>query len=257
MRAPNPAALGLLALACSSPLEVRVAAPAAPMPPEGPAAPAPPEPSPPVVGSLAATPLAGPFAGRDEACAALGKAAGVAKPSCRGSAVKLGPGAPFAEAELLLVMDAGNPDPRLRDAGATHLAVRVAEGWFAASDPLDQVNSGAGRTFIPTLTPMDALVARHPGAPARVVVRARDETGSICNVCDPPARDRRVHVRVRQRAAVCSTIAGGRPACTPAVELHEQAVVTLSGRDVLAFTQPETTADGAKLAPRGAYPVTF
>jgi hypothetical protein len=222
-----------------------------------PATPALPKPTPPLLGTLAAVPLDGPFASRDAVCAALGKAASVARPSCRGAAITLGgAGAPFAEAELLLVRDAGNPDPRLGDAGATHLAVRTAGGWFSTKDPIDQANAGAGRTFLPTLTPMDAEIMLHPGAPARVLVRARDVTESVCNVCEPPDRDKRTPVRVRQRALVCSTVAG-RPVCTPAIELHEQAIAALSEADVLTFTQIETTADGAKLPPRGAYQVKF
>lgn len=213
--------------------------------------------------SVAAVALTGPQASRGEACTArapqIAGNFGWTKTTCDWTPIPFRPGAPFAGADVMLLKQASPSDPRLADTGAFLVAVHTGSGWYTTADVVDAVNSGAGHTYVVSVSPLGADVVRHPGgAASRVVLRLLDVTESICNLCPPgPERDKRTPVKTRQRILVCVDHPQAAPVCTPPIELHEQAKVTLSTGDVLSVTQPATSADGATFPTSAAYAITF
>jgi hypothetical protein len=235
MRTPLVITLTLLTAACSAEAEVGKGPQT---PAQSPPIASSPPPSPKPAQSLAATPLGGPYAGRDAACTALtnwvATALGWKGATCAESPVDLGAGAPFAAA-LLRVAEQPPSDPRTAGSGVWYMAIHRGDVWFTVPAPLDKINSGAGHTYLPAITPAQAAVVAHAGAP-RVLVILNDKTDSICNVCDGPERQTRTPARATQLVLVCAH-AGDKPACTQPLSVDVGTKVTLRADDVLDAAQ--------------------
>jgi hypothetical protein len=196
---------------------------------------------------LPATQLLGPYPSRDDACNALVRwAAREGKwrsAACSVAFAELGRGAPFGAA-VLMVKDAAPADPRLTGAGAYFLGLSMGGAWFLFDKVLDEVNAGAGHTFIPEVSPESASIAERTGGAPHVLIRLRDASDSLCNACEGKERENRTPGQTRMIVTVCARLGSGKPECTPPQMVHIDARTKLED-DTLVVAEP------------GAKPVTF
>lgn len=175
---------------------------------------------------LPATALSGPFPTLAKAC----EAAAPAGAPCSATPVALGPSAPFSAA-ILRAED--KRDPRYVASGAFFLALGRDGEWFVWKKPIDQINGAAGKTFLPVVTVAEASVA---GAAALIHLRAA--ATSVCNLCEPPERDKHTPAAARDVVLACGKTSHGVPACTAPMDVDEKAKATLGADGTLTIAPP-------------------
>jgi hypothetical protein len=175
---------------------------------------------------LPATPLAGPYATIDAACAAALAASGTPARPCVSKPLRLN-GAPVTAA-LLRAEDPS--DPRFAGSGVFFFAYRSEGTWFVATKPLDRMNGAAGHTYLPEITFSGAR-----SVAARVLLRFADVTSRVCNACE---RHTRELVQTRAIVLVCGRDRANAIACTAPLEIDARARAELAPDGTLAITAP-------------------
>jgi hypothetical protein len=188
-----------------------------------------------------ATGLLGPFADRDDPCAALTALSKhpfpFASRTCTASPIDVAPDGSVSAA-LLAVRDAKPTDPRLAGSGAYFLALSIGRAWFVGEAPLDETSSAAGTTYLPTISePLTSFVGRSPPR-MRVLFVFRDNTEAICNACkdgmDARPKPRESHGVV----VVCGRVGSGKPQCTAPLAVKTASQVSFDADDDLTVEAP-------------------
>lgn len=180
---------------------------------------------------LPASALSGPYPTLAKACeAAAGPAGAQPGAPCGSTPIALGAGAPFSAA-LLRAED--KRDPRYAASGVFFLAVGKDGEWFVSKKPIDQINGAAGKTFLPVVS-----VAEVAAAAGAVMIHLRDTSTSVCNLCEPPERDKHAPAGTRGIVMACGKNPHGAPACTAAMDVDEKAKATLGTDGTLTIATP-------------------